>query len=101
MIRRFLWYSSKRGQEWRRAIPSRLGAGSKMVRLLKQAGSEVVMDGFHRNDRIQSITTCGDKQVHSMMAMATSMGVTAGQMDGVMRSACDNGHESGGCGSSG
>lgn len=75
--------------------------GLKNVRLLKQAGSEVVMDSFHRNDRIQSITTCGDKQVHSMMAMATSMGVTAGQMDGVMRSACDNGHESGCCGSSG
>lgn len=45
------------------------------------------MDGFHRNDRIQSIATCGDEQVHSMMAMATSMGVTAGQMDGVIRSA--------------
>ena len=50
--------------------------GLKNVRLLKQAGSEVVMDGFHRNDRIQSIATCGDEQVHSMMAMATSMGVT-------------------------
>lgn len=61
--------------------------GLKNVRLLKQAGSEVVMDGFHRNDRIQSIATCGDEQVHSMMAMATSMGVTAGQMDGVIRSA--------------
>lgn len=36
---------------------------------------------------IQAITTYGDEQVHSMMAMATSMGVTAGQIDGVMRSA--------------
>ena len=36
---------------------------------------------------IQAITTYGDEQVHSMMAMATSMGVNAGQMDIVMRSA--------------
>lgn len=36
---------------------------------------------------IQAITTYGDEQVHSMMAMATSMGVNSGQMDIVMRSA--------------
>ena len=36
---------------------------------------------------IQAITTYGDEQVHSMMAMAISMGVNAGQMDIVMRSA--------------
>ena len=36
---------------------------------------------------IQAITTYGDEQVHSMMAMATSMGVNASQMDIVMRSA--------------
>ena len=36
---------------------------------------------------IQAITIYGDEQVHSMMAMATSMGVNAGQMDIVMRSA--------------
>ena len=72
------------------AVRANGGRVSEVLPIMRQFASD-----------IQSITTYGDEQVHSMMAMATSMGVTAGQMDGVMRSACDNGHESGCCGSSG
>lgn len=83
-----VFFKARAGVEADDLVGVRRGlCGLKNVRLLKQAGPEVVMDGFHRNDRIQSIATCGDEQVHSMMAMATSMGVTAGQMDGVIRSA--------------
>ncbi len=58
------------------AVRANGGRVSEVLPIMRQFASD-----------IQSITTYGDEQVHSMMAMATSMGVTAGQMDGVMRSA--------------
>lgn len=58
------------------AVRSSGGNVSEVLPIMRQFASD-----------IQAITTYGDEQVHSMMAMATSMGVTAGQMDGVMRSA--------------
>ena len=58
------------------AVRANGGDVSEVLPIMRQFASD-----------IQSITTYGDEQVHSMMAMATSMGVTAGQMDGVMRSA--------------
>lgn len=58
------------------AVRANGGDVSEVLPIMRQFASD-----------IQAITTYGDEQVHSMMAMATSMGVTAGQMDGVMRSA--------------
>lgn len=58
------------------AVRTNGGEVSEVMPIMRQFASD-----------IQAITTYGDEQVHSMMAMATSMGVTAGQMDGVMRSA--------------
>ena len=58
------------------AVRANGGNVSEVLPIMRQFASD-----------IQAITTYGDEQVHSMMAMATSMGVTAGQMDGVMRSA--------------
>ena len=58
------------------AVRANGGRVSEVLPIMRQFASD-----------IQAITTYGDEQVHSMMAMATSMGVTAGQMDGVMRSA--------------
>ena len=58
------------------AVRANGGRVSEVLPIMRQFASD-----------IQSITTYGDEQVHSMMAMATSMGVTVGQMDGVMRSA--------------
>lgn len=58
------------------AVRANGGDVSEVLPIMRQFASD-----------IQAITTYGDEQVHAMMAMATSMGVTAGQMDGVMRSA--------------
>lgn len=58
------------------AVRANGGNVSEVLPIMRQFASD-----------IQAITTYGDEQVHSMMSMATSMGVTAGQMDGVMRSA--------------
>lgn len=58
------------------AVRANGGDVSEVLPIMRQFASD-----------IQAITTYGDEQVHAMMAMATSMGVTAGQVDGVMRSA--------------
>lgn len=58
------------------AVRANGGNVSEVLPIMRQFASD-----------IQAITTYGDEQVHSMMAMATSMGVNSAQMQGVIKSA--------------
>lgn len=65
-------------------------ATQKLAAAIRSHGGNVaetlpIMQNFA--SEIQRITTYGDEQVLAMQAMATSMGVTADQMDSVIRSA--------------